>query len=239
MSLLGKITKGKIKKTPRLLIHGEPGVGKSTFAAGFPDPLFIDAERRTEHLDISRLEVDSWKEVIGVMGEVLKSDELPCKTLVFDTIDRIETLVWEHVCRTHDKDNIEDFGYGKGYTLAMDEWRRFVNGIEKLRDRGVICVLLAHSVVKSFKNPLGEDWNKYLINMHQKSANFLCSEVDGVGFARFEDEAVTDKHTKKTKGVYTGDRMLVFRHDAGFESKKGIDLPDECKLDFNEIKELF
>jgi hypothetical protein len=239
MSLLGKITKGKIKKPPRLLVHGEPGVGKSTFAAGFPNPLFIDAERRTEHLDVSRLEVDSWKEVLGVMGEILKSEELPCKTLVFDTTDRMERMMWEEICEEFGKSNIEDFGFGKGYEIAAKRWIRFVKGIEAIRDRGMYIVLITHSVTRNFKNPLGDDWHKYLVDMNQKAFNILKAGVDGVGFARFDDQVHEEKGSNKKRGVYTGRRQLVFRHDPGFESKNGIGLPDKCELSFEAIKEFY
>jgi hypothetical protein len=236
MSLLGRITTGPIDRPPRLLIYGEAGVGKSTFAAGFPDALFLDAERRTEHLDVSRIEVTSWDDVLGTMREVVKGDQLPYKTLVFDTVDHMELLVYNHVCREDGSKSIEFVGggYGKGYTLALDEWRRFIAGLEKLRAKGITCILLAHGHVKLFKNPGGEDYDKWQLKMNAKAANFLVEKMDAVGFAHFED-LVAAKDSRKA--TYTGDRVLAFGHNAAYYSKQGIDLPDELELSYEVFKE--
>lgn len=239
MSLLGKITKGRIKKPARLLIYGEPGVGKSTFAAGAPDPLFIDVEKRTEHLDVKRIEVDSWPQVLGIMGEVLQAEEKPCKTLVFDTVDHMEFLIFDYLCKQEGVDSIDDVGggYGKGYTAALNQWRRFVNGLEKLREAGIPCILVAHAHKKVFKNPEGEDYDQWQMKMNTKAADFLREKMDAMGFAKWDDVAHVDKKTKKVKGVTTGERLLCFGHAAGYESKHGLNLPDEMPLEWDALQE--
>lgn len=231
--MLGKIVKGKIDRPPRVLVYGEPGVGKSTFAAGWPSPLFIDAERRTDHLDIDRIEVQSWPEVLNVMREVAKGGT-EYKTLVFDTVDFIEVLIYSHLCETENCDTIEDYGggFGKGYTAAKKEWGRLVKGLEVLRDKGINCLLLAHGHVKTFRNPLGEDYDKWHLNMNQKSSIFLQGQMDAIGFAHFEDLAHAKTKHDKAKGRSTGERLLTFKHSAAHDSKQGIAVPDEVKLSY-------
>lgn len=239
MTLLGKISKGKIDRPPRVIVYGQAGVGKSTFASQWPDPLFIDAERRTEHLDVSRIEVDSWGEVTGIMGELIKAKEKPAKTIVFDTLDHIELMIHDHLCSLSGVTSIEDVGggYGKGYTAAVNEWRRFVIGLEKLRAAGYGVLLLAHAHVKTFKNPLGEDYDKWQLKMNVKAGNFLREKADALGFAHFEDLVKEGKSSMdKGKGVTTGRRVLTFEHSAAFESKQGINLPDEIGLSYEEFK---
>lgn len=223
------------------MIHGQAGVGKSTFASGWPDPLFIDAEKRTEHLDVARVEVNSWKEVLGVMGEIYRAEEPPCKTIVFDTVDHIEYMIHDHLCKEARVSGIEDVGggYGKGYTAALDEWRSFVLKLEKLRAKGFSVLLLAHSHVKTFKNPLGEDYDKWQLKMNAKAANFLREKMDAVGFAHFEDfvkDAKSAMDKAKAVDLEESRRVLTFRHSAAFESKQGINLPDEIGLSYEEFK---
>jgi hypothetical protein len=218
-------------------VFGEPGVGKSTFGSEWPSPLFIDAEKRTEHLDISRVEVDSWRDVLGVMREVSQG-ESGFKTLVFDTVDHMELMIYDHLCKDGNVKTIEDYGggYGKGYTAALDQWRLFILGLEKLRSQGITCLLLAHGHIKTFRNPTGEDYDRWQLKMNVKAANFLREKMDAVGFAHFEDFTEEDKK-KNLKAHTTGDRMLAFSHSPAYESKQGINLPDEIELSYEAFRE--
>jgi hypothetical protein len=219
------------------LVFGEPGVGKSTFGAGWPAPLFIDAEKRTEHLDINRIEVDTWAEVLGVMAEV-SAKKTPVKTLVFDTVDHMELMIYDQLCKDYGCNSIEDYkkGFGKIYTDSLDQWRLFILELEKLRDKGITCLLLAHGHIKTFRNPTGEDYDRWQLKMNVKAANFLREKMDAVGFAHFED--FTEEDNKKNhKAQTTGDRMLAFSHSPAYESKRGINLPDEVKLSYEAFME--
>lgn len=234
--LLDRISTGTIDKPPRLLVYGVPGVGKSTFASGAPDVLFLDAEKRTEHLNINRLDINSWSDAINAMKELLalaNKNESPYKTLVFDTLDHLELLLFKHLCATEGVNSIEDYGggWGKGYVAALEKWEVFNLGLEQLRNAGYTCVLLAHSQIRLFNNPEGENYDKYMLKLHQKAANFLIAEMDYVGFACFEDLAKVEKY-KKTKGVTTGERILKFGHSAAYDSKAGRPIADVVPLEW-------
>jgi hypothetical protein len=235
--LLGKISTGKIDRAPRLIVHGEAGVGKSTFAAGFPGALLLDCEQRTGHLDVSRIDITSWEELIGALKELIVSDH-EYETVVIDTLDHAEMLIHDSLCRAAGVKSIDDVGggYGRGYTAALNEWRKFVHGVEALRKRNIGVVMLAHSHIKTFKNPVGEDYDKWQLKMNTKSANFLREISDAVGFAHFED--FTEEDNKKNhKAQTTGDRMLAFSHSPAYESKRGINLPDEVELSYEAFME--
>ena len=108
------ITRGKIQSAKKVVIYGAEGIGKSTFAAQFPDPLFIDTEGSTKELDVARFDKpSSWAMLLSQIDHVIANK--PCKTLVIDTIDWAEALCIESVCAAHGKKGIEDFGYGNGY----------------------------------------------------------------------------------------------------------------------------
>lgn len=243
MSLLGKITKGKIQKAPRVLIYGQAGVGKSSFAADWPDVLFIDVEKRTEHLDVNRVEVDSWDEIMGVMRELYnlakEEKKTPYKTLVIDTVDHAEHLLFAKLCKEDAKETIDDVGggYGRGYNLALSHWTKLVSGLEALRGVGITCLLVAHGHVKTFKNPEGEDFDRYTLKMNVKAADYIREKMDAVGFASWQDVAHRKKGDTKAKAVTTGKRLLRFKHSAAYESKPGLNLPDEIPLSYTAFQE--
>lgn len=207
----------------------------STFAAQFPEPIFIDAEKRTGHLDINRVEVGSWDEIQEVV-KFLLSEEHSYKTVVFDTVDAIEKLIWEDVCKKAGKTSIEDFGYGKGYILAMDQFRRLVTAMEMLCNKGLTPLLIGHTMMKMITNPNGADYVKEVVKLHQKSADILRERVDAIGHAYFFD-VVKEEEGKKSKVKATGQRKLRFGHTPALETKRGFDLPDEIMLDYKELKE--
>ena len=97
------ITKGKIDRALKVVAYGSEGIGKTTFAAAFPEPLFIDTEGGTAHMDVRRIDKpQSWEELLSIVNEVA-ADPNVCKTLVLDTADWAEALCVTHVCQKYKK----------------------------------------------------------------------------------------------------------------------------------------
>ena len=234
MSLQTKIVRGKLKLPKRLMVHGAPGVGKSTFSAGAEDVLFLDPEKRTSHLDVARLEPDVWEEILPTVKEII--DTKACKVLVFSTIDFIEGMVWRHLCKRDGVSSIKDVGggWGAGYIAAESEFKRLSNAMEDARNKGISCVLEAHSSVKEFKNPTGENYDFWQISLHERVKKILTQRCDAIGFATFEDFAKKDKKAEgKAKAVTTGERVLKFDHHPAYETKRGFDLPESMPLEWS------
>jgi hypothetical protein len=234
---LASVTKGKRPTPFRLLIHGVDGVGKSSFAAAAPAAIFLGPEDGTNHLDVARFPVPtSWEDVMDAL-RTLAADKGGFETLAIDSLDWLEPLVWKHVCETAGVKTIEEVsgGYGKGYVAALDEWRRFLAALEYLqRVQGMHVVLVGHSLIKAFRNPEGDDFDRYTLKLHDKAAA-LCREwSDGVYFAQFETFSVKDK-TKRVKGVSTGARLLFTQRTAAFDAKDRYGLPDRIPLDWAEF----
>ena len=95
-----QITDGIVHGAIKAVVYGPEGIGKSTFASKFPNPLFIDTEGSTKKLNVKRLpKPTSWQMLKDEITDVI--NERPCKTLVIDTADWAEHLCVESVCRSH------------------------------------------------------------------------------------------------------------------------------------------
>jgi hypothetical protein len=239
MAVLDKIIKGRQPRPLFMLVHGPPGVGKTSFAAAAPEPLFFDCENRTNHLDLARVRIDSWEMLIGALVELVTVNPKPCQTLVIDTVDAVEQLIWKSIC-DREKTTMERAcgGYGKAYNVARDEFMKLLMAAEKLRTLGINVVLLAHSDLKPFRNPVGEDYDQWSIRLHKAARAVITDRVDLVGFATFEDYArkKDDKSkVEKAKAFTTGDRVLKFDHHPAYETKAGVPVADQVALNWAEF----
>ena len=140
-------------KPPRIVLHGVHGVGKSTWASNAPDPIFIITEDGLTSIDVPHFPlITDLDQVWEYMGLLIDEDN-PYKTFVLDTADWLEKIIWAHICKEANVDNIESFGFGKGYTIAMKQWDRLYRGLELLRDKGMATVILAHNEIKAYNPP--------------------------------------------------------------------------------------
>lgn len=227
---LANISTGPIDRPRRILLYGVEGVGKSTFAASADAPIFLCGEEGSDHLDVPRFPAPrTWLEAREAV-DVLRAQATPYRHLVVDTLDWLEPLVWQHVCARAGKESIEDFGYGKGYLAALDEWRLFVKQLEQLRaERQMGVILLAHSHIKPFKNPEADDFDRYEMKLHAKAGGFLREWCDAVLFANYQTFAHKDEK-KRVRGVATGERVLYTQRTAAYDAKNRYNLPPTLPL---------
>lgn len=239
---LAKVVRGKLAKPLRVLIYGIEGVGKSSFAAGAPDPIFIGAEDGTSELDVARFpEPSGFADALEAAAE-LTSAPHQYKTLVIDTLDWLEPMVWAHTCAVkRDKfgkpfPDIEAFGYGKGYAAALDYWRQLTAVLERMRAaRDMHVVLVAHTWIKPFKNPAGEDFDRFEMKLHARAAGLMREWCDAVLFATHETH--TYESGGRTKGISSGARVIHTERCAAFDAKNRYDLPDTLPLDWGSFAE--
>jgi hypothetical protein len=246
ISRLAKTQKGKLKTALRCVFYGPEGVGKTTLASYSPEPIWLDIEDGSSRLNVARYQ---WRDEVGghvprtyadVLAAVadLATNKHDYRTLVVDTIDRLEALIWAHMIE-RDKarvkggvETIEDYGYGKGYNIAVDEWRAFCARLDHLRAmRGMHIVLIAHGHVKMFKNPEGDDYERYGLQVNEKAGGFLKGWADVVGFCRFDEGAGKLKGALKAKGWSTGKRYLNLTRTAAYDAKGRGGMPGELELD--------
>ena len=148
-----EIIRGKLPCAKKVLIYGPEGIGKSTFAAHFPAPLFIDTEGSTKEMDVARTPApSSWTMLLEQVAYVKQHPDI-CRTLVVDTLDWAEQMCVAHICALHNKTGIEDFGYGNGYVYSKEEFGRLLNRLEEVVQGGVHVVLTAHAQMRKFEQP--------------------------------------------------------------------------------------
>jgi hypothetical protein len=234
---LDAVVSGKLQRPIRVLIHGTEGVGKSTFASDAPAPIFLCPEDGTARLDVVRFPEPQTLSDVYEAIDILMEEEHAYRTLVIDTVDWLEPMVWKHVCEKAKKKDIEAFGFGKGYTAALDEWRKLISMLDRLRmQREMHIILVAHSQVKPYNNPEGENFDRYELKLHNKSGGLLKEWTDAVLFATYEQ--ATYESGLKHKGVASGARIMRTERRAAFDAKNRFGLPFEMPLSFADFWQL-
>lgn len=240
---LASITKSPAKRPPRVLIHGQPGVGKTTFAADAPSPIIICPEDGIPHSasEISRFPAPDggwkWADVRDAIV-ALTVEKHSYQTLVLDSLDWLEPLIWEYIVEKNGVASIEDVGggYGKGYSAALDEWRILLSAIEKLWiSKNMAIVTTAHSAIRTFKDPQSDGYDRYELKIHKYPAGLFKEWSDVVLFAQHEAAVTTDKRTKRNRGVSTGARIMHTVWNAAFDAKNRYGLPEEMPLSWAEL----
>jgi len=234
---LAAVVRGRIEKPIRVVLYATDGLGKSTFASRAPSPIFIGAEDGTAQLDVARMpNVSTWRDIIESVDE-LTSTENEFKTIVLDTADWAEPMCWAAVCKAGGKTDIEAFGFGKGYTAALEQWRLLLSRFEHARnERSMNIIVLAHSWVKTFKNPEETgDYDRYEMSLNAKAAGLLKQWADCVLFGNYE--TFTHEANGRTKGISTGARVIHTQRRAAFDAKNRYDLPETLPLDWDAFAE--
>jgi hypothetical protein len=243
MTVLQRILRGVRRLPPRLLIYGTEGVGKSSTAADAPRPIFVPTEDGLGQIDCHAFPLATrFEDVISAMS-VLATEEQEYQTVVIDTLDWLERLIWAKVCEDRGVKNIEDIGYQKGYVFALDFWRQVVDALDRLRtERGMCVVLLAHCKIEKFEDPESPAYDRYSPRLH-KHANALVTEwVDAVLFAtrkivtRTEDQGFGQKRTIASGNTRDGgERILRCIGSPACVAKNRYNLPAELPLSWNEL----
>jgi hypothetical protein len=240
-----EVISGKIQKAKKVVLYGPEGIGKSTLASRFPNPVFIDTEGSTTELDVQRMpKPTSWEMLKQQVVWVKQQGPSRFGTLVIDTIDWAEMLCNEAICAQHNKSGIEDFGYGKGYVYASEEFGRFLNLLTDVIESGIHVVLTAHSQIVKFEQPdeMGA-YDRYQLKLGAKTGSRTAALVkewaDMVLFLNYKTFSVAADSTGKKYKAQGGARVIYSTHHPAWDAKNRHGLPDEFPLDYAHIAHIF
>ena len=209
---LSSISKTKRARAPKIVIVGTGKIGKTTFAAMAPNAVGILTEDGSDAVDASAFPLcKTLEDVYTAMGILLNEDH-EYKTLFIDSLDWLEPLLHDYVCRQHGWKSIEQPGYGKGYIEASAEWRNLLNGLEALRHKkGMGIILIAHDKIKRIEDPLTEGYDSHVMKLHDRAAALVMEWADVIGYAGyrvFTTKVDAGFGNKETKATTTGERIL-------------------------------
>lgn len=240
-SVLATVSRGRIEKAPRVLLYAREKIGKTGFAAGSPNPIFLCSEMGTEEYDVARIGVTDWVQVFNVV-DALIADAHDYKTLVIDTLDHLEAVLHRWIIASDGKASSmisASGGYGKAYKVATENFRKLAAKLDVLTERrGMTIVLLAHAHIEKFNDPESDGWDQYRLKMHKEAAGFFKEWVDAVLFANLDIAAKEDKG-EKTKAINTGDRYIftVPPKNAAYEAGNRWALPPKMKLRWSSFSD--
>ena len=230
-----QITRGALKEPERIIIHGAPGIGKSSLAAQMPRPLFLDLEHGTQQLDVARVDnIATWAQLNATLHS-LASEDTGFETLVIDTLDRAEWLCHQHVCELARVPSIEKVGkFGAGWTAAYEHFRGFAKRLEEIRARRRMkIILISHSKVEKVPNAAGDDFDRWTLKVNKQIAGMFYEGFDAVLFARLNTYTRTTENGR-TRGV-GDDRVIETQESPAWLAKNRYGLPKQINLDWTEL----
>ena len=229
---LKSLIKQRPQLPPRILIYTIPGWGKSTLAASMPSPVFIDIEDGLSGLSVDSFPVPERYEQVEEYMRALINEDHKYKTVVVDTLSSLEKLIFAKVCKDHNKESVESFGYAKGYVYAMQYWNKIIDGMDRLRKKGVAPVLLAHSEIKTINDPIVDAYDKYILRLHRHPAAMITQWADNIFFGTHKTVVTKqgEGFNQTAKGIGQGERVVFTEERPAFTAKSRMALPFEIDV---------
>lgn len=242
MTLLEQVQADKANAPRRVTVYGNHGIGKTTMAAQAPGVIFVPTEDGLGQIEAPRFPLaEDYAQVIQALSE-LYSEEHSYQTVVIDSCDWLERLIWADVCRQRGVKSIEDIGFAKGYVFALTQWREVLEGLNALRrDRGMMVILIAHCQVEKFQSPMADTYDRYAPRLHKHASAMIQEWCDEVLFATYQVQTKqVDEGFDRTRTRAIGEleRVIYTTEGPAHMAKHRIpNLPDELPLDYRAFAE--
>jgi len=222
---------------PRIELYGVEGIGKTTFAAGAPNPIFILTEDGLGSLPVQHFPIaTSTDDVMNAIATLYQEDH-SFGTVVIDSLDWLEAIIQGEIDAKHDA---KDLAYGKGALIAAEKWRVILEGLNALRlERGMVVILIAHTTIKRFDSPEVEPFDRYQPKLQERSNALVREWCDAVLFANYKtivkhDDVGFNKTTNR--GISTGERLLYCTGRPAYMAKNRYQLPDSIPLSWEAFE---
>lgn len=234
------LRKGQQKVPPRICIYGGHGIGKSTLASEFPNPIFISTEDGLDSLDVTSFpKANSVIDVVESIKTLIREDH-SYRTVVIDTVDwLIEPLITKSIEEAHDA---KELAYGKGQMMVAEEFREILQGLDHLRlTKNMNVVLVAHASVTKFEDPRTEPYDRYQPKLPNRCNALLQEWTDVLAFCAFKvliRKSDSGFNNTKNRGVTTGERLLHLIENPAYVAKNRYRCPEEIEMNIDNLKSI-
>lgn len=223
-------------KPPIMVLHGNPGIGKSTFGANAASPIFIPTEDGQGSLGVDAFPlISSWDQMLEAIT-ALYTEQHQFQTVVVDSLSALELLIHARVAKDNNKTSVDEIPYGKGHALAIEYWQQFLDGITALRnDKGMTPIMIAHSEVQRFDAPDVDSYDRYSLSLNKRVSALLYERADIIAFCTWRTIVKKeDVGFNKTlsKGIGTGERLMHLVEKPAYLAKNRYALPETLPLDW-------
>ena len=235
---LANIRKKTKQKPPRIVLYGGAGIGKTFFAASMNKPIFVLTEDGMGKIEADHFPLaTSFEDVLKNLQSLIDNNN-DYKTLVVDSLDWLEPLIWDKACQDNNFKSIESVGYGKGYVEALKYWRIYLNLLNELREKGYTIMQIAHNQIKRFESPEIEAYDRHELKLHRKAADLILEHSDCCFFANFKlgTVQVKGKGGNMTTKAVAGDRILYCQEKPAYLAKNRYALPESLPFDWETVR---
>ena len=235
---LKSIRKNDAMAAPRIMVYGVEGIGKSTFGAGAPNPVYILTEDGLGSLKVDHFPLaTSFQDVMDAIASLYK-DNHAFETVVIDSLDWLEAIIQREIEQKYDA---KDLAYGKGSLIAAERWREILDGLNALRnDKGMAIILIAHTTIKRFDSPEVEPYDRYQPKLQERSNAVVREWADAVLFANYRTIVKKDDvgfNQTNNRGISTGERLLFTCERPAYMAKNRYNMPESIPLSWDAFAE--
>ncbi len=235
---LKSIRKNDAMAAPRIMVYGVEGIGKSTFGAGAPNPIYILTEDGLGSLKVDHFPLaTSFQDVMDAISTLYKENNA-FETVIIDSLDWLEAIIQREIEQKYDA---KDLAYGKGSLIAAEKWREILDGLNALRnDKGMAIILIAHTTIKRFDSPEVEPYDRYQPKLQERSNAVVREWADAVLFANYKTIVKKDDvgfNQTNNRGISTGERLLFTSERPAYMAKNRYNMPESIPLSWDAFAE--